>query len=208
MGDHELYADAVGYAGQIVNVSLAADGTRNITLVAASEPGSLSDNFDASIAGWEIARYDTNWVSVGTSTAAVRDTTQNATPGGKGSAVIEDQAIVGQNGTTELPVAFQVLQRSPSQRIAVASGKSYNVYFKVKAENWVTPEHRDAVHYQLVWRDAVGKVVGTILSHPHWLYPQPFWYLCDRGHPEGTLDSVTLARLVPPVGAATLDLRH
>jgi len=59
----------------------------------------------------------------------------------------------------------------------------------------------------VVWRDAAGKVVGTILSHPHWLYPQPFWYLCDRGHPEGTPDSVTLARLVPPVGAATLDVR-
>lgn len=207
MGDHELYADAVGYAGQTVNVTLAADGTRDITLVASNEPGSLADNFDAAISGWEIARYDTNWVAVGTSAAAVRDTTQNATPGGKGSAVIEDQVILGSNGTTELPVAFQVLQRSPAQRIAVTPGKSYNVYFKVKAENFVSPEHRDAVHYQVVWRDAAGKVVGTILSHPHWLYPQPFWYLCDRGHPEGTPDSVTLARLVPPAGAATLDVR-
>jgi len=207
VGDYELYADAVGYAGLTQSVTIAGDASRTVTLTSAAEPGSLAANFDAAITGWEVARYDTNWVAIGTPTAAVRDTAQNATPGGSGSAVVEDKAIVGAGGGVELPVAYQVLQRTPASRIAVASGKAYNVYFKIKAENWVSPEHRDAVHYQVVWRDAADKVVGMVLSHPHWLYPQPFWYLCDRGHPEGTDDSVTLARLVPPVGAVSLDVR-
>ena len=65
----------------------------------------------------------------------------------------------------------------------------------------------DAVHYQIVWRNAAGEVIDRIFSHPYWLYPQPFWYHCEVGHPDGEDDSVTLARLSPPAGAATLDVR-
>jgi len=100
-----------------------------------------------------------------------------------------------------------VLQRTAASRLAVQSGKSYNVYFRLKAENWVTPEHRDAVHYQIVWRNAAGAVLDRIFSHPHWIYPQPYWYSANLGHPEGKDDSVTLVRLSPPSGAATLDVR-
>jgi hypothetical protein len=146
-------------------------------------------------------------VAIGTAATAVRDTAQNLTPGGSGSALIEDTKILEVGGGAELPAAYQVLQRAANSRIAVQAGKTYNVYLHVKAENWVTPEHRDAVHYQLVWRNAASAVIGTIFSHPHWLYPQPYWYHCNLGHPEGADSSITLARLTPPAGAASLDIR-
>jgi hypothetical protein len=206
-GTHELFADAPGYAANTQSVTLTANAAKDVTLIAATEAEAVNATFDANISGWEVATYDTNWVNIGTAAAAVRDTTENATPGGSGSAVIEDKNIFAADGTTELPVGYRLLQRTSAQRIAVQSGKAYSVYFKVKAENWVTPEHNDAVLYQVVWRNAAGKVVGSILSHPHWLYPQPFWYICDRGHMEGADDSITLARLSPPTGAATLDVR-
>ncbi len=120
---------------------------------------------------------------IGTAEAAVRDTTQNLTPGGNGSALVEDKVVFAADNTTELDVGYRVLQRTANSRIAVQAGKAYNVYFHVKAENWVTPEHRDAVHYQIVWRNAAGAVVDRIFSHPHWLYPQTYWYHCDLGHP-------------------------
>jgi hypothetical protein len=206
-GTYELYADAAGYSANTQSITLTTDTTKNITLTAAAEPEGLSANFDANANGWEIATYDTNWVATGTAVPAVRDTTQNWTPGGSGSALIEDKIVVGSDGTTQMPAAYRVMQRAASQRIAVQAGKAYNVYFRVKAENWVTVEHRDAVHYQLVWRNAAGDTVGTVYSHPHWIYPQSYWYIADRGHPAGTDDSVALARMVPPAGAASLDLR-
>ncbi len=206
-GTHELYADASGYAANIQSVTVSANTTKDITLTAAVESDGLNANFDANVNGWEIANYDTNWVALGTASAAVRSTTQNSTPGGSGSALVEDKIILAADGVAELPVGYRVMQLTAAQRVAVQSGKAYNVYFRVKAENWVTPEHRDAVHYQIIWRDAAGAVVGRILSHPQWIYPQPFWYICDRGHPAGADDSITLARLSPPAGAATLDVR-
>lgn len=206
-GTHELYADAAGYAANTQSVTLTADTSKDVVLTATPEPNSINDTFDSGIAGWEIAKYDTNWVAIGAATAAVRDNTQNSNPGGSGSAVIEDTVIVAADGVTEPLAGYHMMQRTAAQRVAVESGKAYNVHFRVKAENWVSPEHRDAVHYQIVWRNAAGTVISRIDSHPYWIYAQPFWYTCDRGHPEGTADSITLARIAPPAGAASLDLR-
>jgi len=206
-GTHELYADAAGYAANTQSITLAVDTTKDITLTATQEAGLLNETFDASITGWEIAKYDTNWVAIGTASAAVRDTSQNSTPGGSGSAVVEDKVLTLADGVTEPRAGYHMLQRQASQRIAVDTSKTYNVYFRVKAENWVSPEHRDAVHYQLVWRNAAGNIVARTFSHPYWIYAQPFWYTCDRGHPEGSDGSITLARIAPPAGAASLDLR-
>ena len=206
-GTYELYADAAGYAANTQSVTLTTDTTKDITLAAATESTGLNANFDANITGWEIQNYNTNWVALGTSVAATRDTTQNNTPGGSGSAVVEDKIITDTDGVTELPVAFRVLQRTAAGRIAVDASKAYNVYFKIKAENWVTPEHRDAVLYRLVWRNAGGTTVGVIHSYPSFLYPQPTWSSCERGVPEGTDDSISLARLSPPPGATTLDVQ-
>lgn len=206
-GTSELYADGYGYAANIQSVTLTADTVKDITLSSATETEGVGANFDANVTGWEIGRYDTNWVAIGTAEAAVRDTTQNKTPGGSGSAVVEDKVVLAADNTTELEVGYRVLQRAASSRVAVQAGKAYNVYFHVKSENWVTPEHRDAVHYQIVWRNAAGAVIDRIFSHPHWLYPQAYWYHGDLGHPEGKDDSITLARLTPPAGAATLDVR-
>lgn len=206
-GTHELYADAPGFAANTQSVTLTGNTTKDVTLTTAAEADGINATFDAGVTGWEIAKYDTNWVALGAAVAAVRDTTQNATPNGSGSAVIEDKSIFGADGVTELAAAYQVLQRTPSSRVAVQSGRTYNVYFKVKAENWVTPEHRDAVHYELIWRNAAGDIVGRTLSHPYWIYPQPFWYQSDRGRAAGADDSIALARITPPSGASSLDVR-
>jgi len=211
-GATEIYADAYGFAANIQSVTITADTVKDITLTSATETEGVNATFDANITGWEIARYDTNWVAIGTSEVAVRDTTQNLTPGGSGSALIEDKVAFAADNTTELTNGgFRVLQRAANSRIAVQAGKAYNVYFHVKAGNWVTTGNAngrmDAVHHEIVWRNAAGAVIDRIFSHPYWIYPQPFWYHCDVGHPEGKDDSITLARLSPPVGAATLDVR-
>jgi Carboxypeptidase regulatory-like domain len=206
-GTYELYADGFGFAANTQSVTLTADTVKDIILASAPEIEGVHATFDANVTGWEIARYDTNWVAIGTAEAAVRDTTQNLTPGGSGSALVEDKVVLAADNSTELEVGYRVLQRAANARIAVQAGKAYNVYFHIKAENWVTKEHLDAVHYQIVWRNAAGTVIDRILSHPHWLYPQPYWYTANLGHPQGKDDSVTLARLSPPAGAATLDVR-
>ncbi len=206
-GTYELYADGFGFAANTQSVTLNADTTKDITLTAANETEGVSSTFDTNVTGWEIGRYDTNWVAIGTPEAAARDTTQNLTPGGSGSAVVEDKVVLGSDNATELEVGYRLLQRTAASRIAVQAGKSYNVYFRLKAENWITPEHRDAVHYQIVWRNAAGAVIDRIFSHPHWIYPQTYWYSANLGHPEGKDDSVTLVRLSPPSGAASLDVR-
>ena len=143
--------------------------------------------------------------------AAVRDTTQNLTPGGNGSALVEDKVAYAPDNTTELAYGYRVLQRAADSRIAVQAGKAYNVYFHVKAGNWVTTGNAngrmDTVHHEIVWRNAAGEVIDRIFSHPYWIYPQPFWSNCEVGHPEGKDDSITLARLTPPAGATTVDIR-
>src|SRR5262249_48053938 len=150
----------------------------DITLTPANETEGVNATFDSDITGWEIARYDTNWVAIGTSEVAVRDTTQNLTPGGSGSALIEDKVAFAADNTTELDYGYRVLQRAANSRIPVQAGKAYNVYFHVKAENWVTNPgdnggKTDAVHYEIVWRNAAGEMVDRIFSHPYWIYPQP-----------------------------------
>jgi len=210
-GARELYADAYGFAANTQSVTITADTVKDITLTSATETEGVNANFDANVTGWEIARYATNWTAIGAPEAAVRDTTQNLTPGGSGSALIEDKVAYAADNTTELTNGFRVLQRAANSRIAVQAGKAYNVYFHVKAGNWVTTGNgngrMDTVHHEIVWRNAAGAVIDRIFSHPYWIYPQPFWSSCEVGHPEGKDDSVTLARLTPPVGAATLDIR-
>jgi len=210
-GATEIYADAYGFAANIQSVTITADTVKDITLTPANETEGVNATFDANITGWEIARYDTNWVAIGTAEVAVQDTTQNLTPGGSGSALVEDKVAFAADNTTELAYGYRVLQRAANSRIVVQAGKAYNVYFHVKAEHWVTTGdangRMDAVHYEIVWRNAAGAVIDRIFSHPYWIYPQPFWYHCEVGHPEGEDDSVTLARLSPPAGAATMDIR-
>jgi hypothetical protein len=203
-GSQEFYADAYGHAGQVETVIVSADVAKDVTLATQPEPGSLSTDFET-LSDWEIGQFDTNWVSVGTLAAAL-DGTQNTTPGGKSSALVEDVKAVDNTGA-ELDKTYQMLQRTSSKRIAVTAGKSYNVYFKAKIENWVTTEHLDAVHHEVLWLDANGAVLDRIYSHPHWIYPQTFWQQYSRGHPAGTDGSVTLVRLAPPAGAAWLDLK-
>src|SRR5439155_12568415 len=91
-GSQELYADAFGHAGKIETITVAADMTKDITLDAQDEPGSLSADFEKAD-DWEIGLFDTNWKSVG-SRAAVADATQNTTPGGKSSDLIEYASAV------------------------------------------------------------------------------------------------------------------
>src|SRR6185369_6528104 len=137
-GARELYADAYGFAANTQSVTITADTVKDITLTSATETEGVNANFDANVTGWEIARYATNWTAIGAPEAAVRDTTQNLTPGGSGSALIEDKVAYAADNTTELTNGFRVLQRAANSRIAVQAGKAYNVYFHVKAGNWVT----------------------------------------------------------------------
>ncbi|MSU31646.1 MAG: hypothetical protein EXS25_03085 [Pedosphaera sp.] len=188
-------------------MTLTADTVKDITLTTAAETEGVNATFDLNIVGWKIGRYDTNWVAIGTVDVAVRDTTQNKTPGGSGSAVVEDKVVFAADNSTELDVGYRMLKRASNARIPVQANKTYNVYFHLKAENWVTKEHLDAVHYQIVWRNATGAVINRIFSHPHWIYPLTYWYHCNIGHPEGKDDSITLSRLSPPTGAATMDIR-
>ncbi len=210
-GTREIYADAYGYAGNVQSVNITADTIKDITLTAAAETDGVNANFDANVTGWQISRYDTNWQTIGSAEAAVRDTTQNLTPGGSGSALVEDKMAYAADNTTELAYGYRMLERAAASRIPVQAGKTYNVYCHIKAGNWVTTGNgngrMDTVHYEIVWRNAAGAVIDRNFSHPYWIYPQPSWATCDVGHPEGKDDSATQARLTPPAGAATLDIR-
>src|SRR5437762_1666333 len=123
-GAQELYADAYGHAGKVETINVAADATKDITLDAQNEPGSLYADFE-NLDGWEIGQFDTEWKPVGTLAAAL-DQTQNTTPGGKSSALVVDVLAVDSTGN-ELDKTYQMLQRTSSKRIAVQPGMSYNV---------------------------------------------------------------------------------
>lgn len=203
-GSQEVYADAPGHAGKSETVALTGDTTRDITLDVQAEAAGLKADFEAAD-GWEIGKYDASWKSVGTA-AFAGSNTQNTTPGGKSSALIETVNVTDAGGA-ELPVAYITLQRAAAKRIAVESGKAYNVYFRARSENWVSPEHNDTCHYELQWLDASGAVVGRTYSHPHWINPQPFWQEYARGHTAGASRSMALVRVQPPAGAVALDFK-
>jgi hypothetical protein len=203
-GSQEVYADAFGHAGKVQTITVSGDMTQDVTLDTKDEPGSLSADFE-SVDGWEIGLFDTTWKPVGTR-PAVSDGTQNATPGGKSSALIEDQKAVDSGGN-ELGNTYEMLQRTASKRLAADLSKSYNLYFKAKSDNWVSPEHQDTCHYEILWLDKNGAVLDRIYSHPHWINPQSFWQQYSRGHPASVDGSVALVRLTPPAGTAFLDFK-
>ncbi len=203
-GPVEVYADAAGHAGKTETLTATANQTRDITLEAQSEPSSLAANFETAD-GWEIASYDLDWKQVKAG-AFASSTSQNATPAGKNSALIETANITDGAGA-ELPKAYLVLQRTSARRIAVESGKAYNIYFRAKSENWVSPEHADSCHFEIQWLDKNGAVVGRTYSHPYWINPQTFWQTYSSGHDSGASRSFALARVQPPSAAAALDLK-
>lgn len=203
-GSQEVYADAAGHAGKVETVTLTADATKDITLDVANEASTLKADFETAD-GWEIGKYDSTWKSVGTA-AYEGSATENATPGGKSSALIQTVNVADGTGT-ELPVAYLTLQRTAAKRVPVEAGKAYNVYFRAKSENWVSPEHQDTCHFELQWLDANGAIVGRTYSHPHWINPQPFWQEYTRGHQAGASQSLALVRVQPPAGATALDLK-
>ena len=207
-GSQELYADAYGYAGHVETINVTADVTKDIMLTTQAEPNSLKADFET-LGDWEIGHYDTNWVAAGIGTrAASVDGTQNTTPGGKSSALVDDVKALDNTGMELTDPTYEVLQRPASKRIPVAAGNTYNVYFKLKAENWVlTDTTKDSVHYLIGWLDANGAVLDRIYSHPFWIFPQTFWQQYSVGHPAGSDGSVALVRLSPPAGAAFLDLK-
>jgi hypothetical protein len=186
-GSQELYADAFGHAGHVETINVAADVAKDITLTTQAEPGSLSADFET-LGDWEIGHFDTNWVSVGIGTRAAKvDGGQNTTPGGKSSALVEDIKSVDNTSTELTDPTYEVLQRPSGKRIAVTAGNSYNVYFKLKIENWViTDTTKDCVHYEIRWLDANGAVLDRIYSHPFWIFPQTFWQQYSVGHPAGS----------------------
>jgi hypothetical protein len=206
------YEDLFFYIDRLVAAAcgdaVAADVAKDITLTTQAEPGSLSADFET-LGDWEIGHFDTNWVSVGIGTRAAKvDGGQNTTPGGKSSALIEDIKAVDNTSTELTDPTYEVLQRPSGKRIAVTAGNSYNVYFKLKIENWViTDTTKDCVHYEIRWLDANGAVLDRTYSHPFWIFPQTFWQQYSVGHPAGSDGSVALVRLSPPAGAAFLDLK-
>ncbi len=204
-GTHELYADAYGHSGKIETITVSANTTKDIILETQAEPGSLNADFQT-IDDWEIGQFGTDWQPLGT-VAAVRSTDQNSSPGGTASALVTDATVLDTTGAERTNNVYEMLQLKSSKRIAVAAGKTYNIYFKAKAENWVTPEHQDTCHFQVLWLDQSGAVLRRIYSHPHWINPQPFWQQYSRGHPEGGDSSIALVRLPPPAGAAWLDVK-
>ena len=87
---------------------------------------------------WEIGLFDTSWKAVGIRAAAA-DPTQNTTPNGKSSALIEDANALDSSGK-ELDKTYETAPAHCEQAHRGRFGKSYNIYFKAKSENWVSPD--------------------------------------------------------------------
>ena len=204
-GSREVYADAYGHAGKVATVTISGATTKDIVLDAQSEPTSMGVDFETSD-DWEIAHFDQGWQLL-TSLNAASSSDQNATPNGRKSALVTDSTAKDDEGVERNIPVYQMLQRKAAKRVPVEAGKSYNVYFQMKAENWLTPGNQDACHYEVFWLNQNGDVIDRILSHPLWITPQAFWQTYSLGHPNGSDHSVALVRLTPPVGAAWLDLK-
>ncbi|HOP79331.1 MAG TPA: carboxypeptidase regulatory-like domain-containing protein [Armatimonadota bacterium] len=205
-GDYELYGDAFGYKGKKEVVTLPGDGTalnKDIILEAKAETSVFNGDFELVTNPWE-PNVAEGWQVVSDNPqyfegmyALYRDTNNNTTPGGSGSAAF---AYVEHN--PEAPYwAWGWMQQTQDNLYPIVPGNTYNFYFNARGEG-----SQGAGFWRLIWRDAFYNQVGEVIPWDigYW-YPSGDWSRVYIGR----LDDAAkpMLQITPPDNAAWAEVR-